>query len=134
MSNRMYLSPVGMGRVVNAPSARGCWNAAGAAFVSRQSLPSDPIGTCALSITGIHAGSEIHIFDADSNELVGVESASDPQPFTLQRYAPGSRFNTIRIFVASLGYENIDVTYAMTSDSASIPLFQRIDRNYRNPT
>ena len=102
-------------------------------FYSRQALPTDPVGTVDISFTGVKLGSEIKIFDDDSTLLDGTESSGATPSFTLQRYAPGSPYNTLRILIIALQYEVIDITYELTATDTTIPVFQRIDRNYRNP-
>lgn len=99
----------------------------------RMRLPTEPSGSVTITLSGIKPGSEAYIFDSSGNVLAGVESAADPQPFTLQRYATGNPLNNVRIFIASLGYENIDIAYTLPETNSSIPIQQRIDRNYRNP-
>lgn len=81
-----------------------------------------------LTFAGVRAGSEIHIFDGAGALLVGVENAEPNQQISIQ--ATGV---TVRIFIASLGFENIDLQFYVPNMDTSIPVFQRIDRNYRNP-
>ena len=81
-----------------------------------------------LTFSGIKVGSEIHIFDENSVLLASVESAISNQTISLQ--VTGVQ---VRIFIASLGYENIDLPYTVPGSDVTIPVFQRIDRNYRNP-
>lgn len=80
-----------------------------------------------LTFVGVRAGSEIHIFDGAGALLAGVENAEPNQQISIQ--ATGV---TVRIFIASLGFENIDLQFYVPSMDTSIPVFQRIDRNYRN--
>lgn len=102
-------------------------------ILGRVRLPTEPSGSVTITLSGVKAGSEAYIFDSTGNVLAGVESATDPQAFTLQRYATGNPLNSVRIFIASLGYENIDISYTLPETNSSIPIQQRIDRNYRNP-
>lgn len=88
----------------------------------------DVVSGVTLTFSGIKAGSEIHIFDENSVLLASVESAISNQTISLQ--VTGMQ---VRIFIASLGYENIDIPYAVPGSDAVIPVSQRIDRNYRNP-
>lgn len=99
---------------------------------SRQLLATDPIGDVTLTFPNVKAGSEIHIYAPDGTEIVGVESAIVGQQLTLQRYPSGSANNTVRIFICSLAYEDLDFNLTL-SVSSDIPTFQRPDRNYRNP-
>lgn len=82
-----------------------------------------------LTFVGVKAGSEIHIFDSNATLLASVESAVANQTITLQ--ATGIQ---VRVFIASLGYENLDIPYLVPASDSTVPVFQRIDRNYRNPT
>lgn len=100
---------------------------------SRQSLATDPVGTLDITFSGIKDGSEIKVFDADKLLITGTESSAGIPLVTLSKYAPGSPYNTVRILIINLGYEVIDLTYELPAADATIPVFQRIDRNYRNP-
>lgn len=102
-------------------------------ILGRMRLPTEPVGGVTITLTGVKAGSEVYIFDANRNVLAGTESATDPQAFVLQRYVTGNPLNDVRIFIASLGYENIDISYTLPESDSSIPIQQRIDRNYKNP-
>lgn len=108
------------------------WRALGA-FVTLQSLPSDPEGYVGLTFSGIKAGSELHIYYPDGSKGASIESAVDNQQVTVQRYVTGSPFNTVRVLIASLGFENLDFSIELPAFDSSIPVFQRIDRAYRNP-
>ena len=81
-----------------------------------------------LTFGGVKAGSEIHIFNLGGTLLASVESAVENQTISLQTAGV-----QVRIFIASLGYENIDLKYTVPLSDAAVPVFQRIDRNYRNP-
>lgn len=102
-------------------------------FYSQQPLPTDPIDTVDIAFYGVFTGSEIKIFDIDKVLLDGTETSGTIPTFTLSRYAPGSAYNTVRILIINLGYEVLDVTYELPTNDSTIPVFQRIDRNYRNP-
>ena len=103
-------------------------------FYSVQSLPEDPAGPITLTFSGIKAGSELHIYYPDGSKGATIESATTNQQVTVQRYVDGSPFNTVRVLIASLGFENLDFPVELPTSNSSIPVFQRIDRNYRNPT
>lgn len=137
MSSFLYMpQTVWMAGISQVPGAsvRGRYRNTNFISVSRQSLPTDPTGTVVVTLSGIKSGSEIHFFNQNGDEVAGTELASSSQAFTVQRYTSGSPNNTLRIFIASLGYENIDMSYELTESDATLPVFQRIDRNYRNPT
>lgn len=99
-----------------------------------QRLPSEPIGSIYLTLTGIKNGSEVHIFNASGDAIADSESTSGDVVFQMNVYSAGNANNTVRIFVASLGYENIDIRYTLPTQNVSVPFFQRIDRTYKNPT
>lgn len=101
--------------------------------MGRMRLSTEAIGAINLSFTGVKSGSEIYIFDNTLTALAGVESASDPQTFSVPIYALGNALNSVRILIASLGYENIDLAFTLPQADATIPIQQRIDRNYKNP-
>lgn len=100
---------------------------------SNQSLPSDAVGTVTLSLSGIKPGSEVKIFNADAALIGDTESVSGVPSFVLSRFAPGSRLNTVRILIINLAYEVVDLTIELGTTNTTVPVFQRIDRNYRNP-
>lgn len=98
-----------------------------------QRLPSEPVGNVTLTFPNIKPGSELHIFSTVSgDEIAGIESVVASQAVTLPLYGSGNAYNVVRVFIASLAYENLDFAYTLAT-SASIPTFQRIDRNYSNP-
>ncbi len=128
---RMYMLRRQFGDPTN--GVRGRQNSAFFGFYSRQPLPTDPVGTVSVSFSGVKVGSEIKLFNADKALLDGTESSGVLPAFTMQRYAPGSQYNNVRILIMNLGYEVIDIPYELPSVNTTIPVFQRIDRNYRNP-
>lgn len=114
-------------------------------------LPADPIGIAPLVLTGLKAGSTVHVFSGagvTSNEVASSEAATGTlkpaaatsisldgrMEFRVPVYQPGSALNDLRILVMNLAYEIIDINQTISSAGLIIPLFQRIDRNYRNPT
>ncbi|MEJ7805650.1 MAG: hypothetical protein WKG03_06980 [Telluria sp.] len=42
-------------------------------------------------------------------------------------------FNNVRILIINLAYEVVDLTIELGTTNTTVPVFQRIDRNYRNP-
>jgi hypothetical protein len=102
-------------------------------FYSRQSLPTDSIGNVTITFSGVKLGSEIKIFSASGVLIDGTESSSSLPSFILPKYAAGSANNTVRVLIVALAYEVLDITTVLSS-STTIPVFQRIDRTYKNPT
>jgi hypothetical protein len=101
--------------------------------VERQLLPTDPLGTVTISLSGIKPGSEVVVFDKNGTPVATVASSGTSASFMLSRYADGSPNNKMRFMVLALSYEVVDFDYTLTSTNATIPIFQRIDRSYRNP-
>jgi len=129
------LSSTIAGRSVIPPVKRGEFANRSGRAVMLQRLPTDAVATTMLTITGVKAGSEVHIADPSRNLLFSDEAATGaPIRALLQRYAAGSPNNLVRILIVNLQYETMDITYELESATASLPVFQRIDRNYRNPT
>jgi len=95
---------------------------------------SDPVGIIALRFSGIKAGSELHLFLPDGTLHASVESVTANQEITVNRFASGNPNNNVRVLIVSLGYENLDFQYDLPTANSIVPVFQRIDRNYRNPT
>lgn len=95
---------------------------------------SDPAGIITLRFSGIKAGTELHLFLPDGTPHAAVESAVANQEITVNRFATGNPNNNVRVLIVSLGYENLDFQYELPTSDAIVPVFQRIDRNYRNPT
>lgn len=91
--------------------------------------PSDVLSWPALSFSGVPLGTELRIFNADGDELAGVESyagdvlsvpyIADPRP---------ARF----VFLA-LGYEYLFFELVIPRLDALIPVVMRKDRVYLNP-
>ena len=119
---------------VNAPAARGVFINNNFYPRTRQRLATDAVGTSKIAISGIKPGSEIHLISATSEVIASNESASGLAQFEVPRYSAGSAGNTIRVFIIALGFEVIDFPYTLTPSEVSIPIFQRVDRSYRNPT
>lgn len=96
-------------------------------------FPTDPVGVITLRFSGIKTGSELHLFLPDGTPHAAVESAVANQEITVNRFASGNPNNNVRVLIVSLGYENLDFQYELPTSDAIVPVFQRIDRNYRNP-
>ena len=79
-----------------------------------------------LTLTGLQANSEVRVFDAGTTtELAGEENSGTS--FTANISA-----NTVDIVIHSLGYEYQKIQGADTSSNITLPIQQRIDRNYSN--
>ena len=113
--------------------ARGRSAGLGSAALGVCRLPTDPIGSCTATLSGVHAGCEIRIRDKDTNELAGTESCVENPAFTLPVYSPGSAYNTVRIIVISTSYELIDLQYTVSVGSFSIPIEMSEDPWFKDP-
>lgn len=81
----------------------------------------------ALTLTGLQTNSEVRVFNAGTTtELAGVENSGTT--FTANISA-----SSVDIVVHSLGYEYQKIEGADTSSNLTLPIQQRVDRNYRNP-
>lgn len=100
----------------------------GAAFIGTRT---DANGTVSpdsvLTLTGLQPNSEVRVYQTGTaTEIAGIESS-------------GTTFSTITsessvdIVVHSLGYEYQRIEGADTSSNLTLPIQQRVDRNYRNP-
>ena len=101
--------------------------------VGRFRAPNDPVGIVTLRFSGIKAGSELHLFLPDGSLHASVESVTANQEIVVNRFASGNPNNNVRVLIVSLGYENIDFQFELPTSDAIVPIFQRIDRAYRNP-
>jgi len=69
-------------------------------FLGRQRLPTDSIGTCALTLTGLVAGSAVRIEIASTGALVEFRTATlTSEVFSVPVYAGGSANNDLKIKV-----------------------------------
>ncbi len=87
--------------------------------------------TVTLTLTGLQVNSEIRILEAGTTtELAGVENSSTS--FTWDYVYTDNYY--VDIVIHSLGYEYIRLTNVLlTTTGLSIPIQQRIDRNFLNP-
>ena len=96
-----------------------------------------PAAQYTLTLTGLIAGSEVRIYITGSDaygemgtELAGVESSGTT--FSYAYTYNGDKY--VDIVVHSLAYEYLRVqNILVTNANASIPVQQRLDRNYINP-
>jgi len=84
-----------------------------------------------ITLTGLIAGTEVRIYTSGSQaEVAGVESSGVSFSYS---YVYSADIN-IYIQILSLAYENIRLeNLTLTNSNLSIPVQQRIDRNYLNP-
>jgi len=83
---------------IELPGSRGAFSSAGLVLFQRQSLPTDPIGTFALTLTGLIPGSAVQV-ESGSTVFHFSIAASDTLLINLQAYAAGSPLNALTIKV-----------------------------------
>jgi len=85
-----------------------------------------------LTLTGLVAGSEVRVLvEGEATELGGIEESDTSWGYEYT-YAADT---VVDIVIHSLGYEYYRInSYTLLDADASIPVQQRIDRNYVNPT
>ena len=115
------------------PGSRGVFEPSGLVVFTRQSLPTDPIGTTTVTFDGVMAGSEIHVYLPDGTELTGVESCDANHALTWPVYVPGSANNTVSITIIKRGLRWQKFNYASKLGAQSIPIFPQPDLGYNNP-
>ena len=96
-------------------------------------LPTDPVGVTTVTFSGVHAGSEIHVYLPDGTEAAGVESCAANQELAWPVYAPGSVNNTVSITIIKRGLRWQKFNYASKLGAQSIPIFPQPDLGYNNP-
>ena len=99
----------------------------GATFIGTRTDTNGTVTVTTLNLTGLQSNSEVRVFNAGTTtELAGVENSGTT--FTANISA-----SSVDIVVHSLGYEYQKIEGADTSSNLTLPIQQRVDRNYRNP-
>ena len=90
----------------------------------------DSVGTTTvtvLTLTGLQANSEVRVFNAGTTtEIAGVENSGTS-------FSANISANSVDIVVHSLGFEYQKIPGADTTSNLTLPIQQRVDRNYSNP-
>ena len=81
-----------------------------------------------VTFSGVHAGSEIRVYDASGNELAGVESCTT-NPALTWALSTGD----VRVVVVHLAYKIKDFQYTPVAGAVSLPVQQEADSWYSNP-
>ena len=106
------------------PTARGVFATAGLVKVSRQSLPTDPIGSFTLTLTHVIVGSAVQVESQSGTSLYNGTAATGTVVIPLQVYSAGSPLNELRIKVrkgsASPFYQPWETLATAIKGSASI--------------
>lgn len=98
-----------------------------------QRLPTDPIGSAVLTLTGLQPGSDIVVLLAGTEtELLNVDAnPTGSYGWLSDRYVAPT---TVDIGVFKAGFVPFYVRgYTLASTNATLPIAQVADRNYRNP-
>lgn len=93
------------------------------------------IGSADLNLTGLQPNSEVRVYDGVT-EILGVENSGTSFTGTYSVPYSAGEFSDINatIVIHSLGYVPVRLeNVTLGSSGASIPIQQRIDRNYNNP-
>lgn len=86
------------------------------------------VNPAALTLTGLENDTEIRVYEAGTtNEIAGQESV------TTGTFTTSVQISAVDISIASLGWQNIKLKNIDTSSDVSLPIQQRIDRQYENP-
>lgn len=80
-----------------------------------------------LTLTGLQPNTEVRVYDAGTaTELAGVENSGTS-------FSANISATSVDIVIHSLGYEYQKIEGADTTSNLTLPIQQRVDRNYRNP-
>ena len=89
----------------------------------------DSVGTTTvttLTLTGLQTNSEVRVYNAGTTtEIAGVENSSTS-------FSANIEASSVDIVIHSLGYEYQKIEGADTSANLTLPIQQRLDRNYQN--
>lgn len=98
-----------------------------------QRLPTEPVGSCSVTFSGVNAGSEIHVYLPDGTEVAGTELCVENQTLVWSVYSVGSPNNTVQITIIKRGLRWQKFSYVSTVGASSIPIFPQPDLGYNNP-
>ena len=93
------------------------------------------VSTVTVTFTGMKDNSEVRIYDHDTGvEIDGIENATSGTTDNRSFAWSDTVGNSVDYVIHNLNYETIRVnSFIVPSVSSSIPIQQRIDRNYSNP-
>lgn len=114
-------------------SVGGCYTAIPGGAVIKRRLPTDPVGSAAVTFQGVQAGTEIRVYLPDGTEAAGVEDCTADPVLTWPVYAAGSPNNSVTIRIIHTAYKIKEFAYTSTVGNVSIPVQQESDRWYKNP-
>jgi hypothetical protein len=93
-------------------------------------LPTDPIGSATVTFDGVQADSEIRVF-LNGVEVAGIESCAANQVLSWSVY--NILGDSVRIVIASIAYENLNLVITIKKGDSLIPIQQKPDRWYKDP-
>lgn len=109
-------------------TGRGKWRVFAGVALSRQALPTDPIGSVVLTLTHVIVGSAVQVESQSGTSLYNGTAASGTVVIPLQVYSAGSPLNELRIKVrkgsASPFYQPWETLATAIKGSASIYVAQ----------
>ena len=99
----------------------------GAAFNGTRTDANGTTVVTTLSLTGLQANSEVRVYTAGTTtEIAGVENSGTTFTTTVS-------VGSVDIVIHNVSYEYQKIDGANTSSNLTLPIQQRVDRNYRNP-
>lgn len=90
-----------------------------------------------ITVTGLEPDTEVRVYARDTTtELAGIETATtvDTNDSTKRQFTFSLGAGTeVDVVVISLEFENQRIAYTIPTTNSTLPVQQRIDRNYLNP-
>ena len=102
-------------------------------------MPNDPVGTTAVTFSGVVAGSEIRVYLPDgpngaaNTEVAGLDACVENQQLIWDVYSAGSPNNNVWVHILKRGLRWQKFSYTSKVGAQSIPIFQSTDLGYNNP-
>lgn len=86
--------------------------------------------TVTFTLTGLQANSEVRIYkNSDSSELTGIENSTTSFAYQYTYTADVAA----TVVIHNINYEYLSIPITLGSTNTSLPVQQRLDRNYLNP-
>lgn len=132
MAGAMYLSIVGAGGVVSMPAQRGRFDVRNGVALEQAPLPTDPVGSLALSLRNVVVGStyDVEVWST-GQQIASGAVATSTVVLSIPVYAPGDAKNTLRVKLrkssGSPFYQPYETQVAAQSGAQSIFVNQLSD-------
>lgn len=98
----------------------------GATFIGSLTDSTGTTTVTTLTLTGLQTNSEVRVYNAGTTtEIAGVENSGTS-------FSANIEASSVDIVIHSLGYEYQKIEGADTSANLTLPIQQRLDRNYQN--